>query len=1133
MSRSDRKSDGGAVAFFVHHPNAANLLMIILLVAGVFALSRMNSQFFPTIDSDTIEISVSWTGASAEDVEANILEIIEPKVRFIDGIDQVTSYAREGGAFIILEFQQGVDMPQALRDVESAIDMINTLPDLADDPVVSYRQFRDDVARLILSGPFDEASLRGFAKEIRDDLIDRGIDTVDFTGLRDEEYYVGLSDYDLRRLGLTVQDIAGQISNNTRDLPSGNVKDGFEKQVRTLAAEETPESLSAIKIKSDIDGSSVALGDIARVERRLDPDQVRGIMRGESAIQLIVRRAPNADSLDASAIVNDYLASIEGVFPPTLKITQYDALAEALVDRILLLVKNAVSGILLVMIILALFLNLRTALWVTAGIPISMLASCVALLALGQSINMMSLFSFIMMLGVIVDDAIVVGEETTTRYQAGDPGPVAAEGGGRRMLLPVTAASLTTIAAFAPILLIGGVIGQMMGVLPIVVIAVLTASFVECFFILPGHLSHSMTPSHDRGWSVRRVIMVGLIILLPLVLFYGLSPQLVAKFGGSTEWLWQALHGLFADGSIMALLAMIAVASFISLVIEALHVRQLRRIDPRAHHGRQSESAFRKGFDRGFAAFRDGPFRALVTLSYNWRYTTLAVCIAAMALAGGLVAGGRVGFVFFPSAEAETITIAMTFNVGILEEDAEAIAEKVDDIVYETEAQIGKGEKLVTASFITLGQSGRTTADNVASLRLRLTPSEQRTIRTPDFIRALNRNMPEVAGLRSASIRGQRGGPPGADLDIRLTGATPDVLKRASIDLQARLSAYPGVSELDDNMPYGKPELTLSLTPRGRSLGFTAQSVGEQIRDLVEGRTARKLAILDEEVKVRLQRLARPDMDSLRSLWLKSPQGTFVPLSEVVDISDRQGFSSIQRFDGKTTIAVTADVDAAVVTASELVANLNETLMPEIARQYGIGYRFSGRNEERMDAFSDLRIGLIIALAAIYIILAWIFASYSRPFAIMMIIPFGLIGAVVGHYLLGFQLTILSLVGLLGLAGILVNDSIILVSRLDERIAHGQLLKDAAIGASCDRLRAVLLTSLTTVGGLLPMLFEASPQAQFLKPMAITIVFGLSVATLFVLFLVPSLFGVGGDIRRAMTYLLHGNRHPREQTPAE
>ncbi|PLW75858.1 efflux RND transporter permease subunit [Cohaesibacter celericrescens] len=1123
MSRFDHAPKRGVVAFFVHHPNAANLLMIILLIAGLFSLSRMNSQFFPTIATDTIQVSITWSGASAEDVEANILEIVEPKIRFIDGVDTVQSYAREGAASISLEFKPGADMQLALRDVESAIDTISTLPEQAEDPKVSYREFRDDVARLILSGPFDESSLREFAKTLRDDLIDKGVDTVDFTGLRDEEFYVGLSDYDLRRLGLTIKDVADQVASNSRDLPSGKVQDGIEKQVRTLAAEESPERLSNIEIKSQTDGSSVNLGDISQIQRRLDPDQVRGLMRGQSAIQLVVRRAPSEDSLKASAIVDEYLSTARDIFPPTLIITQYDARAEALVERILLLVKNAVSGLVLVLLILALFLNMRTALWVTAGIPVAMLAACVVLLALGQTINMMSLFAFIMMLGIIVDDAIVVGEEATTRFQAGEPGPIAAEGGGARMLMPVTAASLTTIAAFSPILLIGGVIGQIMGVLPLVVISVLLASLIECFFILPGHLAHSMTPSHHRGWNVKRVIVTGLVLVAPLVLFYSMEKELAAKFGGYTQSTWSWLHTFLDKGPMVPLIAFVSFAFLLATTIELFLVRRTAKQNKHENHGRPKESAFRRAFDKGFAAFRDGPFRSLVTISYTWRYTTIALCIASMAVVYGGLAGGRVGFVFFPSAESETITISMVFNVGILEQDAVKIVKQVDDAVYDTERKLGKGEKLVVASFITLGSSGQTTADNVASLRLRLTSSEQRSVRTNVFQNALRRNMPQIAGLKRASIRGQRGGPPGADLDIRLINAPPETLKQASLDLQERLSSYPGVSELNDNMPYGKPELVLELKPRGRSLGFSAQSIGEQVRDLVDGRTARKLAILDDEVDVLIKQDARNDVDSLRSIWLKSTSGAYVPLTEVVTLRDRQGFSSIQRFDGKTTISVTGDVDSEVVTVTELVAALDKNLMPEIAAKHGVDYNFSGRNEERMEAFADLRLGVMIALAAIYIILAWVFASYSRPLAIMVIIPFGIVGAVLGHYLLGFQLTILSLIGLLGLAGILVNDSIILVSRLDERLAFGETLKDAAIGASCDRLRAVLLTSLTTVSGLTPLLFEASLQAQFLKPMAITIVFGLAVATLFVLFLVPSLFGVGSDLCKATRWLLNGN----------
>ncbi|SNY91792.1 AcrB/AcrD/AcrF family protein [Cohaesibacter sp. ES.047] len=1136
MSRMDPRGRGGAVAFFVHHPNAANLLMILLLMAGVFALSRMNTQFFPTVATDTLRISVVWTGASAEDVEANILEIVEPKIRFVDGVDNIQSVAREGFASIYLDFKPGADMQAALRDVETNLDTITTFPDQAEDPEVSYLQFRDDVARLILSGPFDETALRGFARTMRDDLIERGIDAVEFTGLRDEEFFVGISDYDLRRLSLTIQDVANAVSSNSRDLPSGSVRDGIEKQVRTLAVEERPEQLAGIEIKSQISGSSVELGDISRIERRLNPDQVRGIMRGQSAIQLVVKRASSADSLKASAIVADYLEQARQTLPPTLKITQYDSLAEALVDRILLLVKNAASGLLVVMIILAIFLNLRTALWVTAGIPIAMLAACVILLALGQTINMMSLFSFIMMLGIIVDDAIVIGEETTTRYEDGAPGVVAAEGAGKRMFMPITAASLTTIAAFSPILMIGDVIGQIMGVLPVVVISVLLASLVECFFILPGHLAHSMTPSHHRGWSVKRVIVVGLVIVLPLVSFYALSPELVAKFGGVSESAWIWLHALI-DGLGPLAIPALAVGSFLlACLAEVASVCRTRKAERLGHHGRQEEGAFRRGFDKGFSALRDGPFRSLVTLAFDWRYTTLAICIASMLLVVGVLRGGRIGFVFFPSAEAETLTISLVFNVGILEEDAIAIINEVDDAIYETEEAVGKGEKLVVASFTTLGTSGRTTADNVASLRLRLTSSEQRSVRTGTFQEALRARIPQIAGLRRASIRGQRGGPPGADLDIRLTGANAEILKAASVDLQARLSSYPGVSELDDNLPYGKPELVLQLTPRGERLGFTTQSIGGAVRDLIDGRTARKLAIFEDEVDVKIQQLSEENRDNLRSLWVKSPSGPYVPLMEVVSLTDRQGFSSIQRFDGKTTVAVTGDVDSEVVTVSELVAELDKDLMPRFAAEHGVGYSFSGRNEERQEAFTDLKIGTIIALASIFVILAWVFASYLRPFAIMMIIPFGVVGAVLGHYLLGFQLTILSMIGLLGLAGILVNDSIILVSRLDERLAHGESLKQSAIGASCDRLRAVLLTSLTTVGGLTPLLFETSVQAQFLKPMAVTIVFGLAVATLFVLFLVPCLFGVGLDIRNLFQWLLHGGAKERQRSassPAE
>ncbi|MCV6574343.1 MAG: efflux RND transporter permease subunit, partial [Cohaesibacter sp.] len=839
MSRFD-SSPKSAVSFFVRHPNAANLLMILMVIIGLFSLSKMNSQFFPTIETDAIRVAVTWTGASAEDVEANILEIVEPKVRFIDGVKGITSVAREGYGSVVLDFTPQANMQIALSDVEAAVDGITTLPDAADAPKVSYFQFRDNVVRLILTGPFSESALKEFAKRIRDDLLDRGIDKVSFTGLRDEQFFIGLQDYDLRRLDLTVKDIANQISSNSRDLPSGSIDDGIEKQVRTLGAEENPQDIGTIEVISQKDGSRVKLDDIARIERRFDPDQVRGILGGRAAIQLTVQRAPKADSLKAAAIVDRYLQDIRPTLPQSLELIKYDARAERLTDRILLLVKNAGSGLLLVVIILSIFLNMRIALWVTAGIPVAILAAFLVLFAIGETINMISLFAFIMMLGIIVDDAIVVAEDTATRFSAGDPGPVAAENGGMRMLMPVAAASLTTIAAFAPIFVIGDTIGKMMSVLPVVVIAVLIASLVECFFILPGHLAHSLTPSSKHGWSTKRVSLVAIALSVVVMSFYVMPRSLAGKLGGLIESSWQWLHDTLPDNLALFLLAALALmlAICLELLLNHLERRKLATATAKAKNAPLQQGKWRKTFDAGFAALRDGPFRRLVTLSYTWRYTTIVLCIASLVLMAGLIKGGRLGFVFFPSPESETVNMSVTFNVGILEQDALDIIKKIDKAVYATEARLGKGEKLVEAAFTTLGRSGRTTADNVASIRLRLTASEVRTVRTRTIVRALNRAMPKMPGLKNVSIRGQRGGPPGADLDIKISGASPAILKLAALDVRERLTAYAGISEIDDDMPYGKPELTMRLSSRGAALGFSTQSVSDQVRDLLEGRTA-------------------------------------------------------------------------------------------------------------------------------------------------------------------------------------------------------------------------------------------------------------------------------------------------------
>ncbi len=1032
------------IRFFVRHRNASNLLMAMMVLFGIVSVFRLNTQLFPTTDIPRISVTIAWPGASAEDVEKNILHAVEPELRYLDDIEKVTSYAREGAGSITLEFAMGADMQKALSEVESAVSGVTTLPEDIETPVIRRTIWYEGVANISLSGPFSETALKTYAKEIRDGLLAAGIDKVDLVGFRKPEVWIDVPERELRRLGVTLSDIATRVSAATQDRPSGTLEGAVEKQLRSLGDGTTAEEIGAIETVSRETGEKVLLREIATVHDAFERDQTTGYSGGNRAIELQVERSTTADTLATAKILDAYLEAIRPTLPPTLQLEVYDIRAASLVDRINLLVKNGLSGLVLVVIILFLFLNARIAFWVAVGVPTAMMATLGFMWVTGQSINMISLFALIMCLGIVVDDAIVVGEHTATRYAMGDDPVQAAERGTGQMMWPVIASVLTTQVAFFPLTMIRDVIGQIMTALPQVVIAVLTASLIECLFILPGHLRHSLTSM-------------------------------------------------------------------------------------RAEPGR-----FRRWFDSGFGRLRDGPFRAFVALSFRWRYTTVALSLASLVVAIGVIAGGRVGFQFFPTAEPENITASLTFAAGTPEEVVIAGVAGVEAALREAERAIApEGERLIVATFASIGRSGFSRGMNFAEVDAQLTVSENRTVRSGDIVNAWRKAIPKIPGLETATVTGRRGGPPGRDLDIRLTGAPTDVLKEAALEIRELVSGYPGVGAVDDDLPYGKPEIVMTLTPRGAALGFTAESVGQQVRNAFEGAIARRVPAGDEEVTVRVRRVqAVPGLAALGNLSLRAPSGEFVPLSEIVDLTEKQGYAIIQRIDGETAVSVTADVDQDVTTNVELVAALDAGPLVAITSKYGIRYKFSGREEERAKSFEDLIFGAYISLGAIYLILAWVFASYGRPLAVMMIIPFGLTGAVLGHMAMGSPLTILSLMGLLGLSGILVNDSIILVSRLDERLGEGESISEAAVGASCDRLRAVLLTSLTTIGGLVPLLFETSLQAQFLIPMAATLVFGLAVATSFVLFLVPAIIGIGDDISRLGAAYMRLGRRPAA-TPAE
>jgi multidrug efflux pump subunit AcrB len=1016
----------GLIGLFVRHPTASNLLMLLIIVLGLFSVNRLNTQFFPTVEIPAINVTIQWSGASALDVEQNIVDAIDPDLRFLDDVDRITSIAREGVAVFNIEFFADADMQKAQSDVEQAVEQVTTLPEAAEEPTIQRVTFYEPVAKIAISGPFGERALKDYAKDIRDGLLDAGIDRVTFTGARDEEIWATIPEAELRRLDLSVDQVATRIREETRDLPSGTVEGAAELQLRTLAERRTPEELAEIEIKSDAAGNKIQLGGIAEVEPRFDDDAVIGLHEGGRAILLQVQRAVNADTLQTMEETKTYLDRVLPTLPRSLNVEVYDIRGEYVTQRLGILIKNGLQGLVLVLIVLFLFLNMRIAFWVAAGIPIAFLATLVVMFLSGQTINMISMFALIMMLGIIVDDAIVVGEETATRQALGEGRMEAAENGAKRMFTPVTAASITTMAAFLPIFLISGRIGDVMVAIPLVVIAVLIASLVESFLILPGHLSHS--------------------------------------FGSLNR----------------------------------------------------PPSAFRRTFDRGFEWFRNGPFLSFVKFSYDWRYTTLAFTIGAMILAIGLISGGRVDFQFFPSPESENISAEVEFAAGTPDADRIAALSRIEDALYEAEAALTDGEGgLVVTAFTTLGRAGRTQSDTISEVAVQLVPSEERIIRTETVMQAWRERLPTIPGIEQATVRTEQVGPPGRDIELKLQNAPIEDLKAAAEDVKTALRGFPGVTAIGDDMPYGKRELIVEVTPRGLALGFTAESVGTQLRNAFDGAIATRFPRGDEEITVRVLREQQAEgAQALENFYLRAPDGSFVRFPEVARVREQAGFSIIQRIDGERTVSVTGDIDAEVNSVANVVQQLQANVLPRLVEEYGIEHEFGGRQEDRQQSFADLQTGAIVALVLIFVILAWVFGSYSKPLAVIGIIPFGLVGAIVGHLIMDMPLTIISLIGLLGLSGILVNDSIILVAQANERLNAGEGLRDAAIGASYDRFRAVLLTSLTTIGGLTPLLFETSRQAQFLIPMAITLVFGLAAATFLVLILVPSLLGVGRDIGR-------------------
>jgi multidrug efflux pump subunit AcrB len=1013
---------GGLLGLFAHHPVAGNLLMVMLIMAGLFALTRLNVQFFPNFNLDVINVRVEWRGASAEDIEEGITTPLEQKLKAVAGLDKLTSTSSRSVATITLELVEDADPIVVLDEVKQIVAQFRNLPTDAEVPQVMRVIRYEPISHLLLVGD-NLAELRQLAHRFERELLARGVDKVDLIGLPEEEVAIEIGAAELERLGMSLDQVAARLAAVNRDAPAGKLGTGeVEREVRGVNLRKDPRDYANLPLLTEA-GTRIELGQVADIRRQARDGSQLLEVDGRNAIELVLQRAETGNSLAAARIFHTWLDSTRPTLPDTVELRVYDETWSLIEERIGLLVSNGVMGLVIVVVILLLFLNSRVTLWVAMGIPTAFLATLAVLWTMGGSINMISLFALIMALGVIVDDAIVVGEDAYAHHRMGEPALRAAEGGARRMFWPVMASSLTTIAAFIPLMLVSGPIGKIMFDIPFIMVCVLIASVIECFLILPAHLRQAFV--HDP-------------------------------------------------------------------------------IAPAAR--------LRRWLEMRFDAARDGPFRNLVSLAVDWRGATVVAGVALLILAIGLLAGGRVKFTFFPTPEPDMVFANATFASGTPRVRVDEFVDHLRTSLAETDAAFGGGlvRQAVSRSGGLAGDGQARTGEQFGAMGVQLIPSDQRAVRTDAFVAAWQARIRVPPGMETFLVAPRRQGPPGSDIQVRLGGRDAHTLKLAALELMTALREVPGVYGIEDDMPYGREQLLFRLTPLGESLGFTVDELARQLRAAFDGRLVQIFQDGPDEVevRVRLPLAERGSLAIMERLSVRTAEGEWVPLASVAQWQTRQGFEALRHAEADLAVEVNAQVNAGQANTNDILNGLVEKVMPGLVERHGVRWSFEGRAADQRETMADMKTGLVLGLALIYLILAWVFAHYGWPLIIMLAIPFGAGGAIFGHWVMGLDLTVLSMFGLFGLAGIVVNNAIVLTEFYRRERRQGMAVRDAVINAACLRLRAVLLTTLTTIGGLSTLMAETSLQAQFLIPMATSITYGLAASMFISLFWLPAMLSL-------------------------
>jgi len=1010
------------IAWMVKNPIAANLHMALLLVGGMLAAFRVQKEVYPPFEPDVVEVSVTYPGAAPAEVEQGILMPVEEAVQGIQGIDEMTSRAREGSGTVTIELVAGEDRMRVYQDVDQAVSRIRTFPDDTEEPEVRLRARQRSVIEVGLYGPVDVWTLRKLGERLRDQLRSHpDITQVEMGRVPPYVTHVEVPQERLRAHGLTLPELAGIIERSSRDVPAGAIEaaDG-EVLLRLTSRRQWADEFAAIPVVTSDRGDPVTLGEIATVRDGFEEISFHSQFDGQPSIEVQVYRVGDQSPLTVAAAVDEVVADFEPSLPSGVRVRYDSNRAADFSDRLGLLLENGAMGLGLVLLILGLFLDLRLAFWIMTGMAISFVGAVLLLPIVGVSINMISMFAFLVALGIVVDDAIVVGENVFDRREAGDDAESGAIEGAVEIAGPVIFSVLSTVIAFVPVMFLPGTTGQYWWPLPVVVILVLLLSLVEALLILPSHLSHEARPA--RGG-------VG---------------------------------------------------------------RAIERVQHRVR--------------TALSRFVDGIYGPALAWCLRHRYVTLTAAVCLLAITGAYSTSDHMGMIMMPQVAADEIEAGVRLPVGTTRAQAARGAERLTTATLEMFEEQGLDE-------VAEGVKTNVRGENFIDVEIVMKPPDERDLTAFDVIRRWRDEIGDLPGVDQITFEAERG--PGGyrdDIEIDLSHADMDVLAEASRALKAEVDRFETTRDVTDSYRAGKAQLDLSLRPEGRQLGLDAEEVGRQVRAGFFGALAlRQLRGTDEvEVRVKLPEEEREELQTLESFVVRTPTGLEVPLLEVADVEKTSSFTSIERRAGRRVVTISTDVEPKREVTRVLSA-IEEDVLPRLRADHpGLTWSFQGSQAEMRESTGSLYVNFALALAVVYALLAIAFSSYVQPLIVMMAIPFGAVGAVMGHMLLGYDLSLVSLMGMVALSGVVVNDSLIMVHYANG-LAATRPAFEAIRAAGRRRFRPILLTTLTTFAGLTPIILESSSQARQLIPMAISLGFGIVFATAIVLVIVPCLFLVVED----------------------